>query len=424
MKDEMGSVEVVVVACHELKKNLDVTVKSALAALQGVNGSVRVVFDGRHDVDELPVSVDADSRNFLLSKDLDTFDATLDDNTTMYSVPWKVSKGVGPCRNWAAESSKADVLIFVDGHMRFPDGMAKHIADHLSEFPKDITCCKMNSVDWDWNGDAVHGGCSLHSFVEEGGKNTARTNRRGVAAKWYKDGGKKSARKIACAMGACYGIRRERYEAIGKPWRILRGWGCAEQTVCVANRLCGGRVWLLDDVVDHMYAAPHHRGVGRSDAGLMSFVNHLAFVYAFCPHDLKTEMETWMLEGKRDFAELKSIGREVANRKADIDAVRDVCGNGKGWGKLVIRKWVGGVSTIAKNKGVAAKRNQGAFRRKLPVAPIDDVSQVVVVRHTKCEMCDAMDSFVAVEGYRDLGVFDQASKRCKVCGHKATFRRV
>jgi len=424
------SVEFVVTSCHELKENLDVTLMSAVDALKGVDGSIRVVLDGDHDWVELPIvdifkDSDFNEPEFVTADGGRRCGTRVKGVSVVFDIPWMSLRGVGPCRNWAAERSTADVLIYVDGHMKFPAGLGNTIADHLRKFPDDITCCKMNSVDWEWQGDSLHGGCSLHSFIEENVRPGAKFGqRRGVGAKWYKGGGKKPARKIACAMGACYGIRRERYYEIGKPWQLLRGWGCAEQTVSVANRMCGGRVWLLDDVVDHMYASPHHRGAPDPNAGIVSFVNHLAFVAAFCPEDLRDKLTKWMLFGKAETGELKRIESCLKAREKSIKAVREACGDGKNWHKLMIRKWEGGESSIAKSKGVAMHRNQGAIRKRLPRTPAGDVSQVVVVNHTRCEMCDALDSFVAVEGYRNLDVFEQASKKCKVCGHKAIFRRV
>lgn len=422
------SVAVVITACHELRENLERTVESAVEALEGCDGSVRVVLDGFHLFDELPF-LNEIQRDFWVWENLEVPEVETNVPEVSFVIPWRESRGVGPCRDWAAVNVDADVLLFCDGHMEFPEGLGARVAGHLAKHPMDLTCCKMQNMDWEWvdKPGNPHGGCSLFSYVEENG------NRRGVAAKWMKGGGMKPARKVACAMGACYGIRRERYMEIGRPWAILRGWGCAEQTISVANRLCGGRVWLLDEVCRHMYASPHHR-VARDDDGIEFLVNHYAFVSALVPEELQGKMRAWMLEGQDSEGFAQIIEGRLASRGADVDRLRRAVEAGKdyggiktAWNRLNIRRWKqnGSRSTFASVK----KRSLGAFvprkkKRKLPPTPEGDVSQVVVVKHTKCKMCDARDSFVAIEGYRNLGSFDQRQMKCKVCGHKAVFRRV
>jgi hypothetical protein len=417
MKKSDVKVEFVVCAKHELKDNLERTVLSALDAMANIDGSVRVVLDGWHEFEELPFLA-AIQKELWFPKNLhDSFIYT-ENKKVLYEIPWLESRGVGPCRNWAAETSwPADVLVFVDGHMEFPEGLGMRIAEHLGKFPDDVTCCKMRSVNWDWNGDNVYGGCSLASFVEEG------RNRRGVAAKWYKDGGNRRAGKIACAMGACYGIRRERYVAIGKPWRILKGWGCAEQTLCVANRLCGGRIWLLDDVVSHVYAAPHFRGAATLDEGVQSMVNHFAFVAAFCPDGLQDELFNWMLGGKSGY-EIDVITKELEKRRSSVVEVRKACDAGKRWHKLIIRKWTGEASTVARNKGVVTQRNKGIFQKTEDIGGKEK-------KHSKCSMCNAVDSFEAggkngEEGGKNAARTGDCLRimSCKRCGHRIQARKL
>lgn len=226
----------VVVACgDELPSNLDRTLGNLRRTI-GPDDSITVVFD-------------AGQTKVHPESDLSLFN--------------QMPLGCGGSRHVGALESKAEYIAFVDAHMDFPDGWADRAVYHLRGNPKDITCAKMQSMDWDWKDipGQRYAGAHMTQFqiapVCEAYPFSGRWNRTDIGTG-----------EIGCLMGACYAMRLDRYYEIGAPLQYLRKWGMDEEILSIGNWLLGGRVWLLPDTVRHMYAAPRNRqsGISSGDA--------------------------------------------------------------------------------------------------------------------------------------------------------------
>lgn len=217
----------VIVACgDEMQANLDRTIKNLRRSI-GPQDRIIVVFDAGQ-ADPHP------------GADVSVF------NT--------VPLGCGGSRHVGVLEAKAEYIAFADAHMDFPDGWADRAVAHLEAHPNDITCAKMQSIDWDWkdiNGQR-YAGAHMTQFqiapVCEAYPFSGRWNRTDIGTG-----------EIGCLMGACYAMRRARYHDIGAPLQYLRKWGMDEEILSMGNWMLGGRVWLMDDLARHMYAAPRNK---------------------------------------------------------------------------------------------------------------------------------------------------------------------
>jgi len=288
---------VIVAVGHELPQNV-VKTCAAINATKDKTDELILVYDGS------PVVPDAKcDRGIVVEKRDDT-------------------GGVGYCRNVGAMAATGDVLIFVDAHMAFPAGWINSITEHLKGNPKDLTSAMMVSMDREWNphkeDSAVYQGAHMVEMQTWGAGEhmpfSARWNREEL-----RNGG-----EIGCVMGACYGIRRNRYFDIGQPLGALRSWGGDEEILSVANWLCGGRAYLLPIVARHMFGAPKTSGGLTHVDCLNVWANRYLIASVMpMPEDKRQAYIDWM--GAAGFAkEHLSDVRAVAEARPEYKPLRDL----------------------------------------------------------------------------------------------------
>ncbi len=231
-------VEIIISVRDEVPANLERTVRQARQA-----GPVCVVFDGC-----LP----------------DPYDLPGDVRRETITQP----RGCGQARHIGIVTSKADAVVLIDGHMQFPGGWMETILAHLEKHPKDVTCCRMRSLRHDWkpHDAAVYAGAHIETHCLDAGTFA-------IAAKWNSatEGPVKSG-PVGSPMGACYGMTRDWYLAMGEPLRLLEAWGGDEELLAICGWFCGGRTWLLPTICGHIYAAPRRLprvGCATSDAEIL-----------------------------------------------------------------------------------------------------------------------------------------------------------
>jgi len=155
--------------------------------------------------------------------------------------------GPAQARHAGITTSSADVIVLTDSHMTFKKGWADAIAKAHKQEGNLLTCCRMEALRRSGRsyGEPIQGGAQLWLDI------THNTMSLPVAAIWNDP--PRLRGKISCVMGACYGLRREWYDAIGQPLADLWGWGMEEETLSIKTHLAGGMVNLLPQVVGHMF---------------------------------------------------------------------------------------------------------------------------------------------------------------------------
>ena len=160
--------------------------------------------------------------------------------------PWQARRGVGPSRDAGIAAATGEVVVLMDAHMRpHGDWLAGMLAV-LQMDPAGIACSRSgvcNGAGDVWSDPAYYyTGARVRYQTELGWP---------LEPGWLRDA--KPGQEIPLALGGCYAIRRDRYNAIGVPWRRAIGWGSSEQTLCLVNWFLGGATYLADADVDHIY---------------------------------------------------------------------------------------------------------------------------------------------------------------------------
>jgi len=222
--------------------------------------------------------------------------------------------GAGPqlCRHTGIMAAKTDVVIIVDGHMRFAPGSLDTVAAGALA-PGVVTCalCHHN-LDQSFL-DSPYAGARWAWKSEDRGQYFTLTG------KWRD---RADLGVIGCVMGACYGFRRDWYSNIGAPWRLGRGWGMDEETLSLLTWLMGGRCELVRAEVAHLYRIQSqvpYLLTPRQAAGV--WANRAAFLEMLpLPDSDRAELSEWL--GKNDIMR-GPAGVEVRNL-IDIPAARDI----------------------------------------------------------------------------------------------------
>jgi hypothetical protein len=387
--------EVIIVSRGEIPSNLTRTVAQAVEQT-----NVCVVFDGSEKGNETPRGLDKSVR---------------------VERPWdgQAPRGPGQARHHGITTSKADVIILSDGHIKFGDGWHEQILAHLRTNPQHITCMRTYSLTqkWDRIHEPMHTGAFLALKTTEPQVEMYGPRREyfGVTAKWAQDDIQSGV--IQAPMGAVYGMTRKWYRAIGQPFSILDAWGGDEELMAICGWLCGGQTYLLDCPCGHVHAAIwngrqiHHGG---------RWANRVA-VLRVLPTEERAEMEAWIRQTQLPWGVIDGLYNEH-ERPDKVEKLRKHLAKQrrtwKGLVKKLTREW-----TMPETKPlptpVKAKK-----KRRIPPAPKDDVTQVVVRKVEQCDRCGRLNSFRQVAGIRAMAGGGLCWCRCSHCGHKAQVRVV
>lgn len=323
--------------------------------------------------------------------------------------PWVMPRGCGQARDWGIATSKADLVVLIDGHMSFPSGWLDEIEAHHKRRQDALTCCRMRSLTHKWEpypGDAIYGGAWLClKSREPDGLQYA------LSAKWLADSQEFGA--VPAVMGACYAFRRAFYERMGSPLSLLEAWGGDEEILSACAQLMGGRVQLLPIVCGHVYAAPY---VGRDDNANVQanrWANRHTILDAIpMPDQERNELHAWIKRTHGPLGHVPSyMQRALVVRKI-------LEGGKKTWADL---KAAGIVREPTKDEQARILGRSTKIDNIRPVQPAAS-PQVIVRQPEVCKMCGAVNSFVMLGGYRRFGGMYQSYGQCKSCGHKAHLR--
>jgi glycosyltransferase involved in cell wall biosynthesis/DNA-directed RNA polymerase subunit RPC12/RpoP len=366
--------EVIIAVRGEMPENLIATVKQAKRSTD-----VCVVIDGEEAGNECPEEVKGMARVLLVEGE---------------------PVGCGYARHVGIESSKADVVIIMDGHMKLEKGWHAKIMQHHKNRKNHVACCRCRHLDQDGKpiGDPDESGALIrYKSTEPHGLKYALT------AKW--NPAKPSKGKIPCILGACYSMRREWYKQIGSPLSILRAWGGDEEVLSLATWIMGGTVYLLPVVAGHIYAAKNKGRIKTADEQDAIWANRYAVVDALpMPEIVRADLRKWLNSSNR-------MCKTVPRMNEETQALADVLATGP-------RSW----SWLIDNGIIDGYEQPDTSAYNPPEAPKDDTPQVIVRQQEVCERCGALNPFVQITGRRNTAAFGLSYARCKRCGHKGQLR--
>ena len=196
----------------------------------------------------------------------------------------KRPRGIGQSRHKGICEAKYATIMLIDAHMNFQPGFGQAIIDHHKVNQKDIACGKCIPAMQDLSAGAEQGytaGRFSLMSEEPGGERWC------LSGKWAPQ----EVGPIGCVFGACYSFRRTWYKKIGEPLALLSGWWGDEEYLSIASWLAGGRVYLLDYWVTHLFRDNPSFEWTRSDI-MAPTINRQRLVDLF-PGDT-TAMEEWL----------------------------------------------------------------------------------------------------------------------------------
>jgi len=179
--------------------------------------------------------------------DLENTIANIDDtqdNAEIMVVHDEKGKGCQYCRHEGIMAVDTDIVIITDGHMRFKKNHLDEMADYIRDNPRHIACAKCHHNAEQSFDDSPYCGADIVWKSDE------RNQKWILPSKWRSDS---STGEIACVLGACYAMSRDRYINVLKaPWQYGKGWGMDEEVISIVNWLCGGMNVLLEQDVAHL----------------------------------------------------------------------------------------------------------------------------------------------------------------------------
>lgn len=330
-------------------------------------------------------------------------------------TPWQAPRGCGQARHYGITTSAADNVVLIDGHMILPDGWIGAIERHLAKHKRDVTCASTYSVGprWERIDDVTYHGAYLATETIEPQVDIAGpiVEYFAVAAKWSKD--QLDGTTIRAPMGACYGMRREWYAAMGEPFAILEAWGGEEELLAICGYLCGGRTALLPIECGHMHAAPH-RGRVIHPAG--RWANRLAIVEAIPDEAARNALRRHMMQTGVSWPVIGGL-LTVTRTAMVIDLRAHLASQKRTWAQL----------TAALVLPAKDFRPVGA-RTPPPTPPTAQPArterpQIITRQAEVCERCGAVNHFCKTRGPRIVARFRLAYAKCRICGHRAQVRQ-
>lgn len=228
-------------------------------------------------------------------------------------------RGCGYRRDQGIMESDADIVFLCDAHMRFSDGYFDHVRDHLSRYPQDVTCSRMQSISQKWEPlkGQLYAGAEIELCDESSGGQFIP-----LAARWRKSS---DTGAIGAVMGACYGMTRENYIAMGRPLAMLRAWGCDEEMLSICAHLTGGRTYLVEGIAHHVYAAKKTGGRKlNAEEVNQVWANRLAMLSAIpMKPETSAKLVEWLKRTDYVTRYKDRINEALIERLPDIERIRD-----------------------------------------------------------------------------------------------------
>lgn len=259
-------------------------------------------------------------------------DPKLPDGVTVLH-PAHAPLGVGPSRDSGILAAANDLCILLDAHMRMPHGWAEAMTAPVLEDRTTIACavcgvCNDDGGQWGPQTHRNHGARIRYYGSFDGWP---------MEPGWCRDTG--ADRERQCVLGACYSLSRQRYLDLGRPWRNAVGWGTSEQLISAVNWFAGGRQWLADTVVEHLYrdkgqaspySTPQYLAVGR-------YYNRIRlFDLLPMPQPEREKLSTIIYNAAKG----QASGVRSLLEWRDDSAVRDAMAqSGRTWEEYVARWW-------------------------------------------------------------------------------------
>lgn len=230
-------------------------------------------------------------------------------------TPWDTPRGCQAARDWGIVNAKNPHCVIVDGHMDFDIGLFGGYSEHLGEHPQDVLCAHTPGLDpekWQRQSHICSGAFVLWA---DGGATA-------LSLKWrysYDTG------EIPAILGACYGISREWYmDGLQRPWQYGTGWGCDEETLSIANWLCGGRNVVMPFDAAHWFREQHQLPYSVDAMHLAgSFANRLRMI------DMIPMQDEWRAELKA--AVWANGGAKMVERAINQFVARHDVGEYRAW---------------------------------------------------------------------------------------------
>lgn len=241
-------------------------------------------------------------------------------------------------------ASDSDVVIIVDGHMRFQPGMLDAMAVYCARNPKSVVgtrCFHHHEITW--TGKAYGG--ARFAWMDEG-KDAHEPQ--SFVGKWRQD---QAVGEIPCVMGACYGFTRDWYMAgLHRPWQYGTGWGCDEELLSAATWLRGGKVELLPYAVWHRARKPGQVPYKLTDRQLMGvWANRMRLLDMLPMGDIERESLVLNLVPTLAAGEWREVGKINERHASAIASYQAFLGAGSmSWDHF--RKNIVGVETVKEFK--------------------------------------------------------------------------
>lgn len=368
--------EVIIAVRGEMPENLIRTVNQV-----SKHSDVCLVFDGSENENQCPPKIKNKVRLITI------------DGAPM---------GCGYARHVGIDSSTADVIIILDGHMILQKDWHRTIMSHHKTRKNHLTCFRCEHLDQNGRktGDPLESGAAIrYKSTEKHGLKYALT------AKWNAEKPEKG--QIPCVLGACYSFRRSWYNAIGKPLSILRAWGGDEEILSLATWVMGGKVYLQNAVAGHIYAAKNKGRIKTADEQDAIWANRYAIVDALpMPKMVRNDLRRWLASSNRLYAKIPQMNAET------IELARVLESGPRKFDWLV-------------NNGIITGYEEPADKSYTPpMSPEGDKAQIIIRKADVCNRCGALDSFVQTKGRSYTASFGMSYARCSRCGHKGHLRVV
>lgn len=204
----------VIITTHNEGRDLEVT--AALAAYGSVRPKEIIVVDDCSDGD-----VSVRDRLFEI------------DGVKVYRTPHQM--GVAASRNYGANRSRGDVLVFLDSHMRMPHWWLECIVENVNRYPSAVMCPSCAGFDVNWKSDFQYLGARFD------------TDKTGIELSWLDRDGSNETRIVPAVLGACYIVPTPIWNSVDGFNPNYHGWGQDEQDISL-------KAWMLGHEV---------RGIGQ-----------------------------------------------------------------------------------------------------------------------------------------------------------------